>query len=164
MGTCLVKNILKVVGSDQVLCYVCKMLALLHGTVATLHIELQCNIHRLLSVPGRFWRVQCMGVMNLKRPTAITGTKTHANTSFSTEICSGAIISLFQYLVLIQVCWPTAQKGPLRCLAADKSMLKIWPRVNCSCPWYQSVSVGQCGGGSAASCAFKKWLLLVGLV
>jgi hypothetical protein len=39
-----------------------------------------------------------MGVMNLKRPTAIKGTMNHAKTSFSTEMFTGATISVVQYL------------------------------------------------------------------
>jgi hypothetical protein len=39
-----------------------------------------------------------MGGMNKKRPTAIKGTMNHATTSFSTEICAGALISAVQYL------------------------------------------------------------------
>jgi hypothetical protein len=35
-----------------------------------------------------------MGGTNWKRPTAIKGTLNHAKTSFCTEICAGAIISL----------------------------------------------------------------------
>jgi hypothetical protein len=33
-----------------------------------------------------------------ERPTAIKGTMNHAKTSFSTEICAGAIMSVVQYL------------------------------------------------------------------
>jgi hypothetical protein len=39
-----------------------------------------------------------MGGMNKKCPTAIKGTMNHAKTSFSTEICAGAIISVVQIL------------------------------------------------------------------
>jgi hypothetical protein len=39
-----------------------------------------------------------MGGMNYERPTAIKVTMNHANTSFSTEIFAGAIISVVQYL------------------------------------------------------------------
>jgi hypothetical protein len=37
-----------------------------------------------------------MGGMNQKHPTAIKGRMNHAKTSFSTEICAGAISSLIQ--------------------------------------------------------------------
>jgi hypothetical protein len=40
-----------------------------------------------------------MGVMNQKRPTAIIGTLNHAKTS---EIFAGAIISVVQYLALLE--------------------------------------------------------------
>jgi hypothetical protein len=43
-----------------------------------------------------------MGGMNWKRPTAIKGTMNHAKTSFSTEICAGALNSVVQYLVPLQ--------------------------------------------------------------
>jgi hypothetical protein len=39
-----------------------------------------------------------MGGMNKKRPTAIKGTMSHAKTSFSTKIFSGAIVCVVQYL------------------------------------------------------------------
>jgi hypothetical protein len=39
-----------------------------------------------------------MGVVSLKRRTAIKGTMNHAKTSFSTETFAGAIISSAQYL------------------------------------------------------------------
>jgi hypothetical protein len=39
-----------------------------------------------------------MGGMNKKRPIAIQGTMHHAKTSFSTEICADAMISMVQYL------------------------------------------------------------------
>jgi hypothetical protein len=42
-----------------------------------------------------------MGGMNLKRPTAMTGTMNHATTSFSKEIFAGAMISVVQYLALL---------------------------------------------------------------
>jgi hypothetical protein len=67
-------------------------------TVAALNIEPWCNIYCLFSLSLRFWRVQYMGGMNWKRPTAITGSVNHAKTSFSTEIFAGAIISMVQYL------------------------------------------------------------------
>jgi hypothetical protein len=66
-----------------------------------LHIvaaQQQCNIYCLFSRSLRFWRVQYMGVMNLKRPGVIKGTMTHAKKSSSTEILAGAIISLARYL------------------------------------------------------------------
>jgi hypothetical protein len=52
-----------------------------------------------------------MGRMNLKRPTAIKGTMNHAKTSFSTEICAGAINSVVQYLA------PLRYSGAFRCCA-----------------------------------------------
>jgi hypothetical protein len=39
-----------------------------------------------------------MGGMNWERPTPIKGTMNHAKTSFSTEILTGAIISMVQCL------------------------------------------------------------------
>jgi hypothetical protein len=55
-------------------------------SVAAPHIELQCNIYFLFSLSLSFWRVQYMGDMNKKRPTAVQGAMNHANTSFSTEV------------------------------------------------------------------------------
>jgi hypothetical protein len=46
----------------------------------------------------RFWKVQYMGAMNWKPPTAIEGTMNRAKTSFSTEIFADAIISGVQYI------------------------------------------------------------------
>jgi hypothetical protein len=46
--------------------------------------------------------VKYMGRMNYKRPPAFTGTRNHAKTSFSTEICAGAIASMIQYLEPLQ--------------------------------------------------------------
>jgi hypothetical protein len=68
-------------------------------TVEALNIEPECNIYCLFSLSLRVWRVQYMGVMNLKRPTAIIDTLNPAKTPFSTEIFAGAIISVGQYLV-----------------------------------------------------------------
>jgi hypothetical protein len=62
------------------------------------NIEPWCNIYCLFSLSLRFWRFQYRGGMNQKRPTAIQGTMNCAETSFGTEICAGAIISLVQYL------------------------------------------------------------------
>jgi hypothetical protein len=39
-----------------------------------------------------------MGEMNEKSPTAIKGAMNHANTSFSAEICAGAMIGALQSL------------------------------------------------------------------
>jgi hypothetical protein len=69
------------------------------STVAALNIEPWCNIYCLYSLSLRVWRVQFMGGMNWKRPTAIEGTMEHGKTSFSTKIFDGAIISVAQYLV-----------------------------------------------------------------
>jgi hypothetical protein len=44
-----------------------------------------------------------MGGMNWKCPSTIKGTMNHAKTSFSTEICPGAIISVVQYLAPLRV-------------------------------------------------------------
>jgi hypothetical protein len=43
-----------------------------------------------------------MGAMNKKRPTAIHGTMNRARTSLSTEICAYVIISVVQYIELLQ--------------------------------------------------------------
>jgi hypothetical protein len=39
-----------------------------------------------------------------ERPTAIKGTMNHAKTSFSTEICAGAIMSVVQSLAPLRHC------------------------------------------------------------
>jgi hypothetical protein len=64
-------------------------------TIVVLHIK-YCNNYCLFSLSWRFWKVQYIGRMNLKRPTANKGTLNHAKTSFSTEIFAGAIISVVQ--------------------------------------------------------------------
>jgi hypothetical protein len=43
-----------------------------------------------------------MGVMKTKCPTAMKGTENHAKTSFSTEVCAGAIVCVVQYLALLR--------------------------------------------------------------
>jgi hypothetical protein len=72
--------------------------------IATLNIELQCNIYCLFSLSLRFWRVQFTGVMNNKPQTAIKGKMDHAKTSLRTEIFAGARISVIQYLALLWFC------------------------------------------------------------
>jgi hypothetical protein len=55
--------------------------------------------------------VQYMRVMNLKCPTAIKGTMSHAKPSFSTRILAGAIISVvpclapLRYSILLNSCY-----------------------------------------------------------
>jgi hypothetical protein len=56
----------------------------------------------LFSLSLRVWRVKYLGVMNSKRPTAIKSTINHAKTSLITEIFSGAISSVVQYLALLR--------------------------------------------------------------
>jgi hypothetical protein len=77
-------------------------------TVAALNIEPKCNIHCLFSLSLRFWRVQSMGGMNWKRPTAIKGTMHHAKPSFSKEIFASAIISVVQYLTPLRYIFATS--------------------------------------------------------
>jgi hypothetical protein len=55
-----------------------------------------------------------MGGMNYKCPTAIKGAMNHAQTSFSTEICAGAILSVVQYLAPLRyVAYPA--NSPSHC-------------------------------------------------
>jgi hypothetical protein len=49
--------------SDNVSVLLLESRGILH-TVAALNFELQCNIHCLLSLSLRFWRVKYMAVMN----------------------------------------------------------------------------------------------------
>jgi hypothetical protein len=51
--------------------------------------------------------------MNLKRPTAMKGALNHAKTSFSTEICAGARISVVQYLA--PLLYLKEKKGGMLC-------------------------------------------------
>jgi hypothetical protein len=73
-----------------------------------------------------------MGVMNWKRPTAIKGTLNHAKTSFSTEICAGARVSIVQHLV------------PLPCPEISvQRVARLVPKMRCStfdaCVEFQSI-------------------------
>jgi hypothetical protein len=67
-----------------------------------------------------------MGGMNQKRPTAIKGTMNHADASFSTEICAGAIISVVQYLAPLRFSlWETLSG---RCRSSIYRHIRSWAR------------------------------------
>jgi hypothetical protein len=94
------------------------------STVAALNIETWCNMYCLFALFLRFWRVKSMGGMNLKRPTAIEGSMNHAKTSFSTEICAGAVISVVPCLAQLRV--------------ASVSRMSFVHACTCTCapPWH----------------------------